>query len=772
MGYENPIRTLEDFSKSSHEGHRNTIELPVGNNVDPNQHLKDFLKLVDSLDLDGENRERTRLRLFQFSLRDLASNWLERLPAGSITTWEDLTTRFLAQFFPPKRMHYYRSLLIGDEYRQDEGDRRGVRHLMRIEKEMLEDKEEVTNGYSKRKPKTTKPSTGWKRQSQSEAKVLENQLLSVSLLICLGKHDCVERIPSGDENPICTLGDYSKPSHEGYRNTIELPVGNNVLPLRSDTTRLVQKGCSFHGLRSEDPNQYLKNFLKLVDSLDLDDENRERTHLHLFQFSLRDQASNWLKRFPAGSITTWEDLTTRFLAQFFPPERTAKLRNDILMFQQHHGESLSEAWTRFKDLLQKDPHHGIDRWLKTKFFYDHVSFHLKCMIDRVAGGKLHNKNADESWEIIENLALNDHEGWTNTKEFVKPVKAISTPQGKSVSLGVDISNWKMFDDDWGLESKEVSPLGKELSLFDRPNEEERGRILEAHHLEPILQQQISQRMAPSHHDAFGRHLEENTRDLGSFREETNKTIDLHQHLSRISTQKLETTSQITRDAVTTHLKTALQDLKTVSKCYIDNLEHLGHPVTLGLAVSLIAIVYQGIMIGFVQNTNMHSLGRLLTSCMARLKLHEQTLNLPKNNAPALHAIRAGKVQKGKKHNKPQPSKAGRGQNQGNGKNKHAYAPKPKIPPPPKREDPAKDSICHECGETGHWKRNCPQYLAELLKKKKNAASGAGGGSGIFVIEPSNTFLTRSWIYEHWLCYESGNASMKRQRILDLVELPT
>ncbi|GKB95536.1 hypothetical protein Tco_0981673, partial [Tanacetum coccineum] len=32
----------------------------------------------------------------------------------------------------------------------------------------------------------------------------------------------------GDENPIRTLGDYSKPSHEGYRNTIELPIGNNV----------------------------------------------------------------------------------------------------------------------------------------------------------------------------------------------------------------------------------------------------------------------------------------------------------------------------------------------------------------------------------------------------------------------------------------------------------------------------------------------------------------------------------------------------------------
>ncbi|GJT75897.1 zinc finger, CCHC-type containing protein [Tanacetum coccineum] len=141
----------------------------------------------------------------------------------------------------------------------------------------------------------------------------------------------------GDANPIRTLGDDSKPSHESYKNTIELPVRNNVVHLQSDTIRLVQNGCSFYGLRSEDPNQHLKDFLKLVDSLDLDGENRERTRLHLFQFSLRDQASNWLERLPAGSITTWEDLTTRFLAQFFPPGRTVKLRNDILMFQQHQG---------------------------------------------------------------------------------------------------------------------------------------------------------------------------------------------------------------------------------------------------------------------------------------------------------------------------------------------------------------------------------------------------------------------------------------------------
>nr|GEV73409.1 zinc finger, CCHC-type [Tanacetum cinerariifolium] len=114
----------------------------------------------------------------------------------------------------------------------------------------------------------------------------------------------------GDENPIRTLGDYSRPSHEGYRNTIELLEGNNMVPLRSDTIQLVKNECSFHRLWSKDPNQHLKDFLKLMDSFDLDGENRKRMRLRLFQFSLRDQASNWLECLPAGSISTWEDLTT------------------------------------------------------------------------------------------------------------------------------------------------------------------------------------------------------------------------------------------------------------------------------------------------------------------------------------------------------------------------------------------------------------------------------------------------------------------------------
>ncbi|GJU81236.1 MAK10-like protein [Tanacetum coccineum] len=223
----------------------------------------------------------------------------------------------------------------------------------------------------------------------------------------------------GDENPIRTLGDYSKPSHKGYRNTIELPVRNNVVPLRSDTIWLV-KTDAFHGLQSEDPNQHLKDFLKLVDLLDLDGENRERTRMRLFQFSLRDQASNWLERLPAGSITTWEDLTTRFLAQLFPPGRTAKLRNDILMFQQHHGESLMDS---FQGLTPKSPSSWHRSLAPSPNFYDHVNPVTRRTIDQSAGGKLRDLNAEEPWALLEDLALYENKSWNDPKDFAKSVKA-------------------------------------------------------------------------------------------------------------------------------------------------------------------------------------------------------------------------------------------------------------------------------------------------------------------------------------------------------------
>ncbi|GKA04108.1 hypothetical protein Tco_0676889 [Tanacetum coccineum] len=154
----------------------------------------------------------------------------------------------------------------------------------------------------------------------------------------------------GDENPIRTLGDYSKPSHEGYRNTIELPVGNNVLAIG----------------------------------------------LNVFQ---QDPS-------PHGRILLPDSLLNSF----------------------HREGPQNSAWTRFKDLLQKVPHHGIDLWLQVQIFYDHVNPVTRRTIDQSADGKLCDRNAEESWALLEDLAIYDNESWNDPRDFAKPVKAIALPQ--------------------------------------------------------------------------------------------------------------------------------------------------------------------------------------------------------------------------------------------------------------------------------------------------------------------------------------------------------
>ncbi|GJR14026.1 hypothetical protein Tco_0796678 [Tanacetum coccineum] len=107
----------------------------------------------------------------------------------------------------------------------------------------------------------------------------------------------------------------------------------------------------------------------------------------------------------------------------------------------------------------------------------------------------------------------------------------------------------------------------------------------------------------------------------------------------------------------------LKELKTLMKIYIDNLEFLGHPVSLSLS-----------------NYNMHGMGKTVNELHVMFKLHERMLP-KKDDAPALHAIQAGKTKLvyAVEH-------------------APAYAPKPKIPPPPKKDNPAKDEICHQCGD--------------------------------------------------------------------------
>ncbi|GJR34779.1 retrotransposon protein, putative, ty1-copia subclass [Tanacetum coccineum] len=146
------------------------------------------------------------------------------------------------------------------------------------------------------------------------------------------------------------------------------------------------------------------------------------------------------------------------------------------------------------------------------------------------------------------------------------------------------------------------------------------------------------------------------------------------------------------------------------KTYLDTLERLGYAMPNEIGVSLILNSLNKDHDQFVQNYNMHSMGKTIAELHAMLKLYEKGI-LKKAVTLAVLAIRED--------------------------------PKPKILPPPKRDNPTKDFVCHYYKEVGYWRRNCSSYKANL-KKRKNASMAVT--LSIFTIK-LYAFPNKTWVYD-------------------------
>ena len=174
------------------------------------------------------------------------------------------------------------------------------------------------------------------------------------------------------------------------------------------------RDLGFGGSATDDPHSHLASFVEICDTFKANGVSEEVVRLKLFRFSLRDKAKNWLDSQPAGSITTWDDLAKKFLSQFFPPGKTAKLRSEINNFCQQDGESLSEAWERFKELIRRCPHHNIVKWMLVQNFFNGLDGPSNTIINAASGGAFLKKNQEEAWELLEEMASTNTQ-WHNER---------------------------------------------------------------------------------------------------------------------------------------------------------------------------------------------------------------------------------------------------------------------------------------------------------------------------------------------------------------------
>ncbi|KAD6795333.1 hypothetical protein E3N88_06229 [Mikania micrantha] len=144
------------------------------------------------------------------------------------------------------------------------------------------------------------------------------------------------------------------------------------------------------------------------------------------------------------------------------------------------------------------------------------------------------------------------------------------------------------------------------------------------------------------------------------------------------------------------------------KSYIDQLERLGFPLSIELAGDMILNSLPKSFDHFILNYNMNGWEKSITELHKMLKTTE--VNIPSKTSPVL-MINEGRIKK--------PNNKGKNI-RGKGKGKAKVV----VPKQPSKKI-EKDAKCFHCEEMGHWKRNCPKYLAELNKTKSSGASTSG-----------------------------------------------
>ncbi|KAL2921987.1 Protein hu-li tai shao [Bienertia sinuspersici] len=104
-------------------------------NENPVDHLSRFLEKCDTMKLTNVSSDAIRLRLFPFSLRDDAKEWLNDEGANKYTTWDSLAKAFLLKFFSQKKTSKLRNDISTFRQNEDESLHDAWKRFKRLQRQ-------------------------------------------------------------------------------------------------------------------------------------------------------------------------------------------------------------------------------------------------------------------------------------------------------------------------------------------------------------------------------------------------------------------------------------------------------------------------------------------------------------------------------------------------------------------------------------------------------------------------------------------------------------
>ena len=87
---------------------------------DLNEHMGRFMRMENTVKLNGVRPKVIKLQLFPFSLRDVAATWFDSLLIESMNNWEELVEAYISRLFPPALTSERRGEIIMFKQGEDE----------------------------------------------------------------------------------------------------------------------------------------------------------------------------------------------------------------------------------------------------------------------------------------------------------------------------------------------------------------------------------------------------------------------------------------------------------------------------------------------------------------------------------------------------------------------------------------------------------------------------------------------------------------------------
>ncbi|GJU37247.1 reverse transcriptase domain-containing protein [Tanacetum coccineum] len=181
----------------------------------------------------------------------------------------------------------------------------------------------------------------------------------------------------------------------------------------------------------------LKNDM-IQQSIKVNGVTDDALRLYLFPHSLTHHATAWFDRLPRNSITTFDQMASKFLSKYFPPSMVTKLRNEITNFRQLPDESSFEAWERYKLAIDRCPNHNMLPVTQINTFYNGLTLRNRDTINAAAGGTFMKRRPEECYDLIENMTAH-HNDWDTSAQRCKSSSSITSSNAEIAALKNEMS---------------------------------------------------------------------------------------------------------------------------------------------------------------------------------------------------------------------------------------------------------------------------------------------------------------------------------------------